>query len=118
MPRTGVDLPHLGVFRGQVHEVEDFARHHAEGLSVRMERRAYIRARQWYNWSMRRESQDIHTYVCRAPTGASLMVDLRPANGETPDRDYARRLLTDHQTSAYVEVWTEDRLVEVVRRQD
>ena len=33
--RTGVDLPHLGVFSGQVYEVEDFARHHAEGLYVR-----------------------------------------------------------------------------------
>ena len=33
--RTGVDLPHLGVFSGQVYEVEDFERHHAEGLYVR-----------------------------------------------------------------------------------
>ena len=33
--RTGVDLPHLGVFSGQVYEVEDFARHHSEGLYVR-----------------------------------------------------------------------------------
>lgn len=33
--RTGPDLPHLGVFNGQVYEVEDFARHHAEGLYVR-----------------------------------------------------------------------------------
>jgi len=67
---------------------------------------------------MRCDGQDIHTYVCRAPTGASLMVDLRPANGETPDHDYARRLLAEHQTSAYVEVWTEDHLIDVVRRRD
>lgn len=33
--RIGADLPHLGVFSGQVYEVEDFARHHAEGLYVR-----------------------------------------------------------------------------------
>lgn len=33
--RTGADLPHLGVFSGQVYEVEDFHRHHAEGLYVR-----------------------------------------------------------------------------------
>uniref|UniRef100_B0T9E3 Uncharacterized protein n=1 Tax=Caulobacter sp. (strain K31) TaxID=366602 RepID=B0T9E3_CAUSK len=33
--RTGADLPHLGIFSGQVYEVEDFARHHAEGLYVR-----------------------------------------------------------------------------------
>jgi len=32
--RSGVDLPHLGIFSGQVYEVEDFARHHAEGLYV------------------------------------------------------------------------------------
>jgi len=25
--RTGPDLPHLGIFNGQVYEVEDFARH-------------------------------------------------------------------------------------------
>jgi hypothetical protein len=33
--RTGVDLPHLGVFAGQVYEVEDFHRHHTEGLYVK-----------------------------------------------------------------------------------
>jgi len=33
--RTGVDLPHLGVFNGQVYEVEDHERHHTEGLYVR-----------------------------------------------------------------------------------
>lgn len=33
--RTGADLPHLGVFNGQVYEVEDFARHPTEGLYVR-----------------------------------------------------------------------------------
>ena len=33
--RTGVNLPHLGVYSGQVYEVEDFERHHAEGLYVR-----------------------------------------------------------------------------------
>jgi hypothetical protein len=33
--RTGVNLPHLGVFSGQVYEVEDFEHHHAEGLYVR-----------------------------------------------------------------------------------
>ncbi|MET3667809.1 hypothetical protein [Caulobacter sp. 1776] len=31
--RTGADLPHLGVFSGQVYEVEDFDRH--DGLYVR-----------------------------------------------------------------------------------
>ncbi len=81
-----------------------------------VEPRAYIGPRRWYNLLMQREAQDIHTYVCRAPTGASLMVDLRPASGETPDHDYARRLVADHQTSAYVEVWTEDKLIDVVRR--
>lgn len=33
--RTGAALPHLGVFTGQVYEVEDFERHHSEGLTVR-----------------------------------------------------------------------------------
>ncbi|KRA67060.1 hypothetical protein ASD89_02225 [Caulobacter sp. Root656] len=33
--RTGVNLPHLGVYSGQVYEVEDFERHHAEGLYIR-----------------------------------------------------------------------------------
>lgn len=33
--RTGVNLPHLGAYSGQVYEVEDFERHHAEGLYVR-----------------------------------------------------------------------------------
>lgn len=32
--RTGVDLPHLGVFSGQVYEVEDF-HHHSDGLYVK-----------------------------------------------------------------------------------
>ena len=32
--RTGVNLPHLGVYSGQVYEVEDFERHHAEGLYI------------------------------------------------------------------------------------
>jgi hypothetical protein len=33
--RTGADLPHLGVYSGQVYEVEDFHRHHDAGLYVR-----------------------------------------------------------------------------------
>jgi hypothetical protein len=32
--RTGVSLPHLGVYSGQVYEVEDY-HHHAEGLYVK-----------------------------------------------------------------------------------
>jgi len=33
--RTGVSLPHLGVYSGQVYEVEDYHRHHDEGLFVK-----------------------------------------------------------------------------------
>ena len=65
---------------------------------------------------MERDRQDIYTFVCRAPTGASLMVDLKPASGEMPPSKYARYLLDDHPSSTAVEVWDGDRLVDVVMR--
>ena len=33
--RTGIDLPHLGVYAGQRYEVEDHQHHHADGLYVK-----------------------------------------------------------------------------------
>lgn len=33
--RTGADLPHLGVFSGQIYEVETFDQRDIEGLYVR-----------------------------------------------------------------------------------
>ena len=65
---------------------------------------------------MQRDRQDAITFVCRAPSGTSLMVDLRPASGETAPEDYARRLLSEHQTSAFVEVWAGEKLVTIVGR--
>lgn len=33
--RTGIDLPHLGVFAGQVYEVEAYEAHQSEGLFLK-----------------------------------------------------------------------------------
>lgn len=33
--RTGIDLPHLGVFAGQVYEVESHEAQHPEGLFLK-----------------------------------------------------------------------------------
>lgn len=33
--RTGIDLPHLGVFAGQVYEVEAYEAHDSEGLFLK-----------------------------------------------------------------------------------
>jgi hypothetical protein len=58
----------------------------------------------------------IHTFVCRAPSGSSLMMDVRTGDDAISPQDHARRLLADHPTSAYVEVWLDEKLVELVRR--
>jgi len=58
------------------------------------------------------------TYVCRSSAGASLMMDVGPSEREPVVREHARGLLAEHLTSATVEVWRHDGLIEIVRRAD
>ena len=65
---------------------------------------------------MQNDREDALTFVCRASSGASLMVDIKPADGVTLPGDYARRLLAQHASSAAVKVWKDDELVDLVQR--
>jgi len=51
-------------------------------------------------------------------TGASLMMDIGPDDLDHSIRAHAEELLAKHLTSATVEVWRGDELVEVVTRPD